>query len=97
MSDPQFQLEDFEAYLDPYRNGLPDAVEHQVTRRWAELFRIFHARRDKIDRVTLWGVHDGMSWKNNYPVPGRTNYPLLFGRDLQPKPAFDAVVAVAAR
>ena len=96
MSDPQFQLEEFEAYLDPYRNGLPESVERQVTERWAELFRIFYNRRDKVDRVTFWGAHDGLSWKNNYPVPGRTNYPLLFGRDRQPKPAFDAVVAVPA-
>lgn len=95
MSHPQFQLEEFEAYLDPYRNGLPADVEQQVTERWAELFRILHGRREKIDRVTLWGMHDGMSWKNDYPVPGRTNYPLLFGRDRQPKSAFDAVVAVA--
>jgi hypothetical protein len=80
MSDPQFQLEEFEAYLDPYRDGLPDDVERQVTARWAELFRIFYDRRDKIDRVTFWGAHDGMSWKNNYPVPGRMNYPLLFRR-----------------
>ena len=94
MSDPQFQLEEFEAYLDPYRNGLPESVERQVTERWAELFRIFYNRRDKVDRVTLWGAHDGLSWKNNYPVPGRTNYPLLFGRNRQPKPAFDSVVAV---
>jgi endo-1,4-beta-xylanase len=96
MSHPQFQLEEFEAYLDPWPNGLPTAVERQVAERWAELFRIFYNRRDRIDRVTLWGAHDGMSWKNNYPVPGRTNYALLFGRDGQPKPAFDAVVAVAA-
>jgi len=96
MSDPQFQLEEFKAYLDPYRDGLPEAVEQQVTARWAELFRIFQARRDKIDRVTLWGAHDGLSWKNNYPVPGRTNYPLLFGRAGQPKRAFDAVVAMPA-
>jgi endo-1,4-beta-xylanase len=96
MSDPQFQLEEFEAWLDPYRNGLPESVERQVTERWAELFRIFYTRRDRIDRVTLWGVHDGLSWKNNYPVPGRTNYPLLFGRDRQPKPVFDAVVGAAA-
>jgi endo-1,4-beta-xylanase len=94
MSDPQFQLEEFKAYLDPYRDGLPQAVERQVAERWAELFRIFYARRDTIDRVTLWGVHDGASWKNNYPVPRRTNYPLLFDRNRQPKPAFDAVVAV---
>jgi len=96
MSDPQFQLEEFKAYLDPYRDGLPEAVDQQAARRWEELFRIFYGRRDKIDRVTLWGVHDGLSWKNNYPVPGRTNYPLLFGRDRQPKRAFDAVVAVPA-
>jgi endo-1,4-beta-xylanase len=94
MSDPQFQLEEFKAYLDPWPDGLPEDVERQVAERWAELFRIFHQRRDVIDRVTFWGVHDGMSWKNNYPVPGRTNYPLLFGRDRKAKPAFDAVVAV---
>jgi endo-1,4-beta-xylanase len=62
-----------------------------------QLFRIFYRKRDKLDRVTLWGVHDGMSWKNDYPVPGRTNYPLLYGRDLQPKPAFDAVLAVPGK
>ena len=97
MSDPQFQLEEFKTYLDPYRGGLPEEVERQVTARWAELFRIFYGRRSKIDRVTVWGVHDGMSWKNNYPVPGRINYPLLFRRDRQPKPALDAVLAVPAR
>jgi endo-1,4-beta-xylanase len=96
MSHPQFQLEEFKGYLDPWPNGLPADVERQVADRWAELFRIFYARRDKIARVTLWGVHDAMSWKNDYPVPGRTNYPLLFGRDRQAKPALDAVLAVPA-
>jgi endo-1,4-beta-xylanase len=96
MSEPQFQLEEFEAYLDPYREGLPDEVDRQAAVRWGELFRVFYGRRDKIERVTLWGVHDGMSWKNNYPVPGRTNYPLLFDRNRQPKRAFDAVIGVGA-
>jgi endo-1,4-beta-xylanase len=94
MSDPQFQLEEFKAYLDPYRAGLPDSVQRRLAERYAELFRIFWRKRDKIDRVTLWGVHDGMSWKNGYPIPGRTNYPLLFARDRTPKPAFDAVLSV---
>lgn len=40
----------------------------------------------KVTRVTFWGVDDGQSWLNNWPVRGRTNYPLLFGRDCQPKP-----------
>jgi endo-1,4-beta-xylanase len=94
MSDPQFQLEEFEAYLDPYGAGLPDDVQRQLAARYAELFGLFYRKRDRIDRVTLWGVHDAMSWKNDYPVPGRTNYPLLFDRDRRPKPAFDAVLAV---
>lgn len=94
MSHPQFQLEEWEAYLDPYRDGLPAPVQRQLADRYAALFRILHGRRTMIDRVTLWGMHDGMSWKNDYPVPGRTNYPLLWERDGRPKPALDAVLAV---
>jgi endo-1,4-beta-xylanase len=92
MSHEQFQLEEFETYLDPYKNGLPADIQQKLAARYTELFEIFYRKRDKIDRVTLWGLHDGMSWKNGYPVPGRTNYPLLFDRNKKPKPAFDAVL-----
>ena len=94
MSNYQFQLEEFKSYLDPYQDGLPDEEQQKLAQRYEELFRIFYKKRDKIDRVTLWGIDDGMSWKNNYPIPGRTNYPLLFDRDKKPKPAFDAVLKV---
>lgn len=94
MAHPQFQLPEFKRYLDPYPTGLPDSVQAQLAARYAELFQIFYNRRDKIDRVSVWGVHDPMSWKNDYPIPHRTNYPLLFDRHYQPKPALDAVLAV---
>lgn len=94
MSDPQFQLPEFKTYLDPYTSGLPADVQRALAARYAELFALFYRKRDKIARVTLWGVADDMSWKNGYPIPGRTNFPLLFGRDRKPKPAFDAVMAV---
>lgn len=94
MSHAQFQLEEFEEFLDPYKEGLPEDVQRDLAERYAELFEIFYRKRDKIDRVTLWGVDDGMSWKNDYPVPGRTNYPLLYDRDRKPKPALDAVLRV---
>lgn len=97
MNDPQWQLEEFEEFLDPYKKGLPADVETQLTNRYAELFAIFYKKRDKIDRVTVWGLHDGMSWKNGYPVPGRTNYPLLYYRDKTPKPAFDAVLKIPGK
>jgi endo-1,4-beta-xylanase len=53
------------------------------------------ANKDVIDRVTFWGVSDGDSWLNGWPVPGRTSYPLLFDRTLGRKPAYEAVTEVA--
>lgn len=96
LQDPQYQLEEFEVFLDPYKDGLPDEVEDQLAARYEELFKIFYAHRDQIDRVTFWGLHDGASWKNGSPIPGRTNYPLLFNRDLTPHKALEAVLAVPA-
>jgi endo-1,4-beta-xylanase len=80
--------------LDPYPNGLPDEMQEKLAARYAEIFSLFHQHRDKIDRVTFWGVHDGHSWLNYWPVE-RVNYPLLFDRSLRPKPAFTAVIKVA--
>jgi endo-1,4-beta-xylanase len=97
MSEKQFQLEEFELFLDPYPGGLPDDVQAELTQRYTELFEIFYSKRDKIDRITFWGVHDGLSWKNGYPVPGRTNYPLLFDRNRHPKPAMEAIVRIPER
>ncbi len=74
--------------INPYTEGLPDSVQHRLTDRYAELFQLFMSHSDNISRVTFWGTHDGHSWKNNWPVRGRTDYPLLFDRDYQPKPAF---------
>lgn len=95
MMKPQFQLEEFETYLDPYKNGLPSDVEAQLNARYKALFELFYAKRDKIDRVTFWGLHDGMSWKNDYPIPNRTNYPLLWNRNLTPKPIIKTISDVA--
>lgn len=97
MADKQFQLEEFKTFLDPYQKGLPDSMQQVLANRYAELFSIFYKRRDKISRVTVWGVHDGMNWKNDYPVPGRTNYPALWDRQRKPKPALDAVLNVPGK
>ena len=94
MADKQFQLEEFKTFFDPYQKGLPDSMQTVLANRYEALFKIFYNRRDKIARVTLWGVQDGMSWKNGYPIPGRTNYPLLWSRNLEPKPALEAVLKV---
>jgi len=84
-----------DAKYNVYTTGLPDSVQQQLTKRYADLFALFHKHRDVIDRITLWGVTDSDSWLNDWPIRGRTSYPLLFDRNYQPKPAFQAVVQAA--
>jgi endo-1,4-beta-xylanase len=85
--DPEMQKKH-----NPYPDGLPDSVQKDLADRYASIFSLFHRHRDKISRVTFWGVHDGQSWRSYMPISGRTDYPLLFDRNCMPKPAFDAVV-----
>ena len=60
----------------------------------AQIMRDVYAglrQRPSVTSVTTWGVTDNESWLNNSPTV-RYNYPLLFDRDGEPKPAFWAVV-----
>ncbi len=79
--------------LNPYANGIPDSVLQQQAKDYGDLFALFLKHKDKVTRVTLWGVNDGQSWLNGWPIAGRTNYPLLFDREFKPKPAYFSVVA----
>jgi len=83
-----------DASMNPYASGLPDEMQEKLARRYADLFGIYLRHRKSVTRVTFWGMDDGHSWLNGYPIRGRTNYPLLIGRDLKPKPAFFAVLKV---
>jgi endo-1,4-beta-xylanase len=80
---------------NPYVGGLPDSLQQRLAARYEGLFRVYMKQRAVIDRITFWGVSDGDSWLNGWPVRGRTNHPLLFDRQRHPKPAFDAVVRAA--
>jgi endo-1,4-beta-xylanase len=83
------------AAMNPYTQGLPDAVAETHAERYRQAFELFLRHKDVIGRVTLWGPHDGNSWLNGFPIRGRTDYPLLFDRQLRPKPAFYAVQGAA--
>ena len=83
--------------LNPYAKGLPQSVQQKLTKRYADLFGVYLKHRDVVTRVTLWGVTDADSWRNDWPVEGRTSYPLLFDRSGHPKPGFQAVMQVAAK
>jgi endo-1,4-beta-xylanase len=82
---------------DPYTAGLPPELQEKLAKRYADIFALFLKHADVVDRVTFWGVTDGDSWLNGWPVRGRTNHPLLFDRQLKPKPAFHSVVETAGK
>ena len=86
---------EYQQKLNPYAEGLPDSVSIALNNRYNDIFKLFVKHSDILERVTLWGVYDGQSWRNNWPVRGRTDYPLIFDRNFQPKPVVKSIVEEA--
>jgi endo-1,4-beta-xylanase len=80
--------------MNPYRDGLPEDMQQKLAKRYSDIFRLFLKHQDKIRKVTFWGATDKYSWLNNWPIKGRTSYPLLFDRVGKPKAAFYSVVGL---
>ncbi|MFB9292296.1 endo-1,4-beta-xylanase [Persicitalea jodogahamensis] len=68
-----------------------DMVKKQ-TAQYKMLFDTFRKHKGTLTGVTFWNVSDRSSWLDNFPVPGRKDYPLLFDQNYQPKEAFWQVV-----
>jgi beta-glucosidase len=64
----------------------PEAFQQQA-KVYAKLFAIFKRHAGTIERVTLWGLSDRRSWLS-------AQRPLLFDAQMQPKPAYQAVLDV---
>jgi endo-1,4-beta-xylanase len=78
--------------MNPYMKGLPDSMQVKLAQRYEDLFKVFIKHQDKISRITFWGVNDGQSWLNNWPIKNRTNHPLFFDRNNKAKKVFDQVM-----
>src|SRR5699024_3438876 len=61
---------------DPYRGGMPPAKLKELSARYLSLFKLYLKYEGNISRVTFWGVGDADSWRNDWPIKGRTDYPL---------------------
>ncbi|WP_423129779.1 endo-1,4-beta-xylanase [Gaoshiqia sp. Z1-71] len=84
---------EYQQELNPYTDGLvPQEKQDEWDARMVDFFNLFLKHSESVSRVTLWGVSDGDSWKNNFPVRGRTDYPLLFDRNHQPKSAVEKII-----
>lgn len=86
---------EYKKEMNPYPDGLPEDVSKVWTERMNDFFRLFLKHQDLITRVTLWGVTDLDTWRNDWPMRGRTDYPLLFDRNYQPKPVVDLIIKEA--
>ena len=67
-------------------------LQQKQTEQYQKVFKIFRENKDKLTSVTFWNITDKYTWLDNYPVPGRKNYPLLFDANYQPKQAYWSVV-----
>ncbi|UCS93333.1 endo-1,4-beta-xylanase [Echinicola marina] len=72
---------DYEPQYDPLKKGIPEEIKQKLAKRYFELFQLFQKYRTDISRVTFWGIRDQDSWLNNWPIVGRTAYPLVFEKD----------------
>ena len=102
MPDPSVGAEvsasfEYKQELNPYVDGLPDSINTIYEQRYLDFFKLFLKHQDKISRVTLWGVNDSNSWKNDWPIFGRTDYCLLFDRQNQPKPVVAKIIEEALK
>lgn len=87
----------YNTQFNPYPNGLPAELSEQWNDRMDSVTDILLRHADVISRVTAWGTHDGMSWKNDFPMKGRVEYPLLFDRDCNLKPFLEKRLAASEK
>ncbi|MCL2127051.1 MAG: endo-1,4-beta-xylanase [Treponema sp.] len=73
------------------KKTITDAMLLEQAQRYKDIFAMLREQAQKqnlADMVIIWGTTDTGSWKNDHPVPGRTDAPLLFDGRFQSKPAF---------
>jgi len=78
--------------MDPFKNGITKEKEVEAGQYWVDFYKMLIAHRDDILRVTFWCLNDANSWRNDFPIKGRTDYATLFDRQSQPKPFIQDII-----
>ena len=92
--EQDYSIYEGDVTMNPYADGMNDSINKALSARYKDLFSLFLKHKEAISRVTFWGVTDRETWLNNWPINGRTNYPLLFDRAYQPKDAYHEIIAL---
>ena len=85
-ADVSMTREAWEQVINPWPDGVPADVQEAWNARMGAFLDMFIRNADVVRRINLWGVSDGDSWKNGWPIPGRKDAPLWIGRDYNLKP-----------
>ncbi len=67
-------------------------MTQKQTAQYKMLFDKFRKYKGTLTGVMFWNVSNRSSGLDNFPVPGRKDYPLLFDQNLNPKEAYKQVV-----
>ncbi len=82
--------------LDPYTDGLPAEQQEKADAFWVDFFKMLIRNKEHILRVNFWCFNDANSWRNDWPVKGRTEYATLFDRQNHPKPTVQKLIDLVA-
>ncbi|SKA74205.1 endo-1,4-beta-xylanase [Clostridium sp. USBA 49] len=94
----KIQITELDVSMFNFENSRTDLLEptsemlYLQEEMYDNIFRTFREYKEVINSVTFWGISDMYTWKDNFPVPGRKDWPMLFDVKGKPKRAFDRVV-----
>ncbi len=78
--------------MDPYKNGLTREQEARMEQFWIDFYKMLIPYHKDILRVNFWCLNDANSWRNDFPIKGRTDYATLFDRQNKRKPVVDQLI-----
>lgn len=82
--------------MDPYVKGLSKEKEQEVGQFWTDFYQMLIRHKKDIIRVNFWCLNDGCSWRNDFPIKGRTDYATLFDRQNNAKPFVQDIIQLVS-
>ena len=80
--------------MDPYVDGLTKEKNAEIENFWVDFYQLLLRHRESVSRVSFWCLNDANSWRNDFPIKGRTDYATLFDRQNRPKPVVQKLIAL---
>ena len=83
--------------MDPYKDGLTKAHEAKISHYWVDFYKMLLRHHKDIIRVNYWCLNDANSWRNDFPIKGRTDYATLFDRQGHLKPFVQQLIDLVGK